>query len=232
MGRKLIPPLNLDTHKIFHSRDVVFHETIYPFHIPTLYKQFTNMSLPSSSLLFPFSSIPHFIPQHPNPSPSPSPSHSPQNNTPTTLSPGSSQYTFSSQNNTPTTSSSNSNSIHSSPPSNPPSPPPLLRRTARIYKPPTFLNDYIGNNSTSSIYVDHWCNFLLLIIFFSANHVSVTPHRSYFEPKPTRKHPVIPVGFKLWKKKFKHSKTITIGRKLISPMVKGSYLQNGCTRLN
>ena len=118
--------LDLQTKQIFISRDVVFHELVFPFN--------TSISLPAPS---PTSSIPlitptpfHFSPQHSDISPvyqhsQPFPSSSPPIFPPTITQP-----------------------ISSSPPhqpsipSPPPPPPPLPRRSTRPRHAPKFLQDF------------------------------------------------------------------------------------------
>ena len=140
--------LNLLTKKIFISRDVLFHETVFPF-VSTTYSPHSSLSLPhifpsvsnepdfTSPLVpesFPSSHIDISIdPCAPNPVAPPTETALPL---PTVPHPSVSADL----NDLPTASN---DSPSPSLPSNP-----LLRKSARVSKPPAYLQDYKCNNVT------------------------------------------------------------------------------------
>lgn len=190
-GQKGYKVLDLGTGSLFTSRDITFHENIFPFHL--------NNFPPTSNIPHSFTLDPIYIPTSSDPSDI-MPTHTtpPLNEThsPTT-SPSS-----------PTVSHLSPHLNHSAPLSPPPNIPPssqpltpplstttsspshlpdlTLRRSSRITKPPSYLHDYDTTLSTSLI-TGHWCNlipyselpnrFHALVSTIASNHEP----RSYFE---------------------------------------------------
>lgn len=131
MHMKGVVVFDVHNKQVFVSRNVVFHENIFPYKCPNPVialkcwdTSHDDFSFSTSSLTSPLtsavpSSIPHFAPEpHSTPSPS-SPPTSPSTTT------------------TP------------SQPTSPPAPP-IPRHSTRITKPPSHLNDYICNHVSSS----------------------------------------------------------------------------------
>ena len=133
--------LNLDTMEISVSRDIIFHEQHFPYHIKS--------SSPSLSFFLPITTesldfthdfhVPDSftIPIFDTP---------PADSNPTNFSNTDSSNTISSDNSSADTSNTNTES-HNSP----------VRRSTRISKAPSHLTDYVCHNSISSV-TPHWCN--------------------------------------------------------------------------
>ena len=151
-GQKAYKLLNLETNKIFVSRDVTFHEKHLPFHLSPSPNLSSPIFLPTKTHLD-FSS-PIVLPDA-LASPSASASNTPPWFTTTSSPP--------TTNNPPTTTTSFHNpAIINSPPSYPTSPPtnsptsthPEPKRSSRSTAPPTWLTDYVCTTSS------HWCNLI------------------------------------------------------------------------
>lgn len=130
-GKKGYKVYNLETHKVQVSRDIIFHETIFPY-----------LKHTSPSTIFPIVPYIH-TDDHQQPLTPQSPVSSPHYASSSSISPLSSSYY-------PLLSPP---LLSPSPPSPPHPPPPLpflnIRRSARISKAPPHLNDYICSNVSS-----------------------------------------------------------------------------------
>ncbi|XP_019226901.1 PREDICTED: uncharacterized protein LOC109208274 [Nicotiana attenuata] len=148
-GKKGYKLLNLATNKVFVSRNVIFHESVFPFTHPTT--TFSQFFPPSSTvdfstpqpITFSDSSIP--LPTDDSPAPISSPfSFPPTDHSPVPSSPSTLFFN-------PSTSSSGSPISSSPSPSHPlippvsssEVPPDALRRSLREHNAPSYLSDYI-----------------------------------------------------------------------------------------
>ncbi|XP_019227003.1 PREDICTED: uncharacterized protein LOC109208355 [Nicotiana attenuata] len=148
-GKKGYKLLNLATNKVFVSRNVIFHESVFPFTHPTT--TFSQFFPPSSTIdfstpqpiTFSDSSIP--LPTDDSPAPVSSPvSFPPADHSPIPSSPSTSSFN-------PSPSSSGSPISSSPSPSHPPTthvsssevPPDALRISLREHNAPSYLSDYI-----------------------------------------------------------------------------------------
>jgi hypothetical protein len=141
LGQKGYKVLCLETRRIFTSRDVLFHETTFPFSHEPLEIQDDQIVLPNPSIHNPSTEpdLPtlthHTEPPPLTPTPqamdTPSQDHLTNGNTQPIL-----QETI----DTPLSSPNNTTPTPSPPP--PPPPPPPLRRSNRLTKPPSSLQDF------------------------------------------------------------------------------------------
>jgi hypothetical protein len=129
--------LDLTTHKVLISRDVVFHETIFPFQNQTPLPDFSTFLSCSSE---PISTTPHFIPPYPIIADMPCFPIPPSAPVPPISTSSSLLDTSSHLDHTLSSSSPSLDHIETDSPGQPVSSP--LRRSTRVHKPPTYLQDY------------------------------------------------------------------------------------------
>ncbi len=129
--------LDLTTHKVLISRDVVFHETIFPFQNQTPLPDFSTFLSCSPE---PLSTTPHFIPPYPIIADMPCSPIPPSAPVPPISASPSPLDTSSLLDHTSSSSSPSLDHIETDSPGQSVSSP--LRRSTRVHKPPTYLQDY------------------------------------------------------------------------------------------
>jgi len=169
-GKKAYKVLELQTQTVLPSRNVIFHEHVFPFH----HLSHTDPStLPPSVLDMSYI----FFPTELNAPPSlihNSPLHFSTNN-------------FSSAPNSvgiPSTSTQNESPLFTSSSSNIPHPD--VRKSTRLHKPPTYLQDYLCSLTTATAFPKsntHWCNFVSFSSLPVATQMSLSQPTTYFEPQ-------------------------------------------------
>ena len=211
--------LEIDTNRFFVTRDIHFHEKHFPFHLylkhslsPSPYTNaiylpsfmsptiFDPPDFTSSANIFP----PHSLPVHSPPptesatstdsvhtqfNSSPSPTPPPSN---TTQTPNNSNSSSESHPNTTHSTDSTSSSSNSSLPY------PIIRQSARIHKPPGYLDAYecfavSSTNTDTPVVTKHWCNLVSYVTFpdefqaFLSQVCTITEPVSYTQ---AAKHPL------------------------------------------
>jgi len=162
--------LELQTQTILASRNVIFHKYVFPFH---------HLSDTDPSTLPPsVSDMSHiFFPAELNAPPSPihnSPLHFSTNNS---SSPPNSVGipSVSTQNESSLSTSSSSNIRH-----------PDVRKSTRMHKPPTHLQDYVCSLTTATTFPKsntHWCNFVSFSSLLVVTQLFLSQPTTYFEPQ-------------------------------------------------
>lgn len=191
-AQKAYKVYNLQTHNILISRDIIFHESHFPFHkatdhtspFPTIYLPNVQplpdvSSYPSPS--FTQKSFPNYPPQeNTTTQASNSPSlATPPNSIPSDITPQTSPF--------PTTLPypTNASSFHDNDPSLLvdlssyfPISPPHVRKSLRPHKQPSHLQDYICNNTFT-----HWCNLVSHTQLPLSHTTFLASQSSFTEPK-------------------------------------------------
>lgn len=157
-GQKGYKVLDIESGELFTSRDITFHETVFPFHKQnntpkaSVFPDFTDYDTPEHSSTHTLNT-----PNTTTPEPTAHTEH---------LSTSPNQFTFTPQ---------ETNDVATSHPNLVPEN--VLRRSSRPHKVPTYLQDYETTTTNN-----HWCNIVQYSKFPSSFHAFVSCLAAHHEP--------------------------------------------------